>query len=238
VGHPGDAARFGDEPVLIRQRLVDVPVIVSESRYQAGVEAERQFQTDLHLLDDGFQHRKLARDFDIVLLSPRDLEDRLLPLGRLREPLSSLARADAIVWPADAADTPALAVLAGKPLWRVRRGIQLPPGSPSRPFVFCAIADPKRFRRDLENAGVQPAGFRCFRDHHAYSGSDVAALRREADQAGANGFVTTEKDAVKLGDFREQLGESSVARLAVELEKPQEAVSMILQKIGLFVPRS
>ena len=84
----GDAARFGDEPVLMRQRLGNVPVIVGESRYQAGVEAEQRFKTDLHLLDDGFQHRELARDFDIVLLSPRDLEDRLLPLGRLREPLS------------------------------------------------------------------------------------------------------------------------------------------------------
>lgn len=230
----GDAARFGDEPLLIRRRLADVPVIVGESRYQAGVEAEQRFETDLHLLDDGFQHRELARDFDIVLLSPRDLEDRLLPLGRLREPLSSLARAHAIVWPADAADPRASAgIPPAKPIWRLRRRIELPSGLPSRPFVFCAIADPERLRRDLEGAGVRPAGFRCFRDHHAYCPTDIAALRQAAERAGANGFVTTEKDAVKLGPFREQLGETWVVRLMVELEDPQEAVNTIVGSIGL-----
>ncbi len=83
----GAPSQFGDEPLLIARRLPEVPVIVGESRYQAGLEAERRFQSDLHLLDDGFQHRGLARDFDIVLLSRRDLDDRLLPSGRLREPL-------------------------------------------------------------------------------------------------------------------------------------------------------
>lgn len=231
-----DPARFGDEPVMIRRRLGDVPVIVGESRYQAGVEAERQFETELHLLDDGFQHRDLARDFDVVLLSPRDLEERLLPMGRLREPLSSLGRADAIVWPADG-DAPPAEITAGKPIWRVRRRVELAAGSPSRPFAFCAIAEPERFRRDLENAGVEIAGFRCFRDHHAYRPSDIAALREAAGKAGANGFITTEKDAVKLGNFSEQLGETSVARLVVELEEPREAMNMLLAKIGFSVPR-
>ncbi len=228
---PCDAARFGDEPVLIR-RLAEVPVIVGESRYQAGVEAERRFNSDLHLLDDGFQHRELARDFDIVLLSPRDLQDRLLPLGRLREPLNSLGRAHVIVWSADPAG-PALpsALSMGKPVWRLRRRIELPPGAPSRPFAFCAIAEPERFRCDLENAGTRPAGFRCFRDHHAYCASDIAALLRQAERAGANGFVTTEKDAVKLGPFRQQLGETALARLVMELEEPQAAVSTMLAKI-------
>jgi tetraacyldisaccharide 4'-kinase len=230
----GDAARFGDEPVLMRRRLGNVPVIVGESRYRAGVEAEQRFETDLHLLDDGFQHRELARDFDIVLLSPGDLEGRLLPLGRLREPLSSLARAHAIVWTAEAEDAPVpAAVPAGKPIWRLRRRVEVPAGSPSRPFVFCAIAEPERFRRGLESAGVRAAGYRWFRDHHAYRASDVAALRRAAEHAGANGFLTTEKDAVKLGPFREQLGEIAVARLVVELEEPQEAVSTIMRTLSL-----
>jgi len=231
-----DPARFGDEPVLIRRRLGDVPVIVGASRYEAGVEAERRFETDLHLLDDGFQHRDLARDFDIVLLSPRDVEDCLLPSGRLREPLSSLRRADVIVLPASE-EAPPADVVAGKPVWRVRRRIELAAGTPSRPFAFCAIADPERFRRDLENAGVEIAGVRYFRDHHAYGPSDIAALRQAADKAGANGFITTEKDAVKLGNFGEELG-TSVARLVVELEKSHEAVDMLLNRTRLSVPRS
>src|ERR1700736_5639794 len=91
----GNAADFGDEPFLICRRL-GVPVIVGESRYEAGRVAEQKFHSQLHILDAGFQHRSLARDFDIVLLTERDFDDRMLPSGRLREPLSSLQRADAI----------------------------------------------------------------------------------------------------------------------------------------------
>ncbi len=82
-GSPQD---FGDEPLLLARRL-GVPVIVGEDRYEAGQFAERSFGPQLHLLDDGFQHRALARDFDIVLVTPEDARDRLLPAGRLREPL-------------------------------------------------------------------------------------------------------------------------------------------------------
>src|SRR6266446_6492256 len=92
VDPDGSASDFGDEPLLIARKLA-VPVIVGEQK----------FQTQLHLLDDGFQHRSLARDFDIVLMASGDFEDRLLPSGRLREPLSSLERADAIVLPQDLA---------------------------------------------------------------------------------------------------------------------------------------
>src|SRR6202521_701133 len=94
---PGGSPReFGDEPLLLARRL-GVPVIVGEDRYEAGRLTERNFGPQLHLLDDGFQHRGLARDFDIVLVTPEDARDRLLPAGRLREPLRELERADAVV---------------------------------------------------------------------------------------------------------------------------------------------
>ncbi|PYV49254.1 MAG: tetraacyldisaccharide 4'-kinase, partial [Acidobacteria bacterium] len=96
VAPNGTSLDFGDEPLLIAQRL-GCPVIVGESRYQAGVLAEKKDDSTIHILDDGFQHRSLARDFDIVLLTSEDLHDQLLPAGRLREPLSSLRRADAVV---------------------------------------------------------------------------------------------------------------------------------------------
>ena len=105
----GTSRDFGDEPLLIAKRL-ECRVFVGESRYQAGKLAENnhvgtaapgcppgQQPGPLHLLDDGFQHRSLARDFDIVLLTKQDLHDQLLPAGRLREPPRSLCRADAIV---------------------------------------------------------------------------------------------------------------------------------------------
>src|SRR3954464_9046390 len=96
VDASGSARDFGDEPLLITRKL-GVPVVVGESRYHAGLVAEQKFGAQLHLLDDGFQHRELHRDLDIVLLGEGDLEDQLLPGGRLREPVSSLGRADVVI---------------------------------------------------------------------------------------------------------------------------------------------
>src|SRR5689334_2919126 len=95
VDPSGSSQEFGDEPLLIARKL-KVPVIVGEDRYQAGLAAEAKYGTNFHLLDDGFQHRALHRDFDIVLVTPDDSRERLLPAGRLREPLIGLNRADAI----------------------------------------------------------------------------------------------------------------------------------------------
>src|SRR5204862_719518 len=92
----GSVSDFGDEPLLIAKRL-GCPVIVGESRYQAGLYAESKFGPQLHILDDGFQHRSLARDFDIVMLTAGDVSDQPLPAGRLREPVSALSRADTVV---------------------------------------------------------------------------------------------------------------------------------------------
>ena len=92
----GSPAQFGDEPLLIARKL-QAPVIVGADRYQAGLLAEQKFSSKLHLLDDGFQHRRLHRDFDIVLLPAEDQAGSLLPTGRLREPITALSRADAVV---------------------------------------------------------------------------------------------------------------------------------------------
>src|ERR1039457_6652646 len=128
VEKDGTAPDFGDEPLLIARRL-GVPVIVGESRYDAGRVAEQKFQPQLHLLDDGFQHRSLVRDFDIVLMTERDFDDRLLPSGRLREPLSSLQRADAIALPQGVTldqlisrrDAARRVSLQQAPIWRIER---------------------------------------------------------------------------------------------------------------------
>src|SRR5450755_16048 len=168
----GNAADFGDEPLLIARRL-GVPVIVGESRYAAGQVAERKFQSQLHILDDGFQHRSLARSFDIVLMTEEDFDDRLLPSGRMREPLSSLQRADAIVLPAGLAlDHPAV---HQKRIWRMRREFILP-DRPAAPIVFCGIARPQQFFSQVRAAGIRPAAEVRFRDHCAYDLDDIQGL--------------------------------------------------------------
>jgi tetraacyldisaccharide 4'-kinase len=234
VDPAGNPADFGDEPLLIARRL-SVPVVVGEKRYEAGRVAEQKFQAQMHILDDGFQHRALARDFDIVLLAPGDLEDRLLPAGRLREPPSSLARADVIVVPHDvAAEHPAL---RDKPVWRTRREIQLS-GVPQSPIVFCGLARPEQFFAQVRAAGVTPTAEITFRDHHAYDRSDIHRLIGMQHETGSGGFVTTEKDAVNLGSLRGDLEPLAVAALKLTLDRPADLVDTILTRIAKRRPRS
>jgi len=226
---PGGLPRdFGDEPLLIARRL-RAPVVVGEDRYEAGRFAESRFGAQIHVLDDGFQHRALARDFDIVLVTPEDARDRLLPAGRLREPLRSLRRADAVVLAsgASAESFP----LTGKTVWRVRRGI-VAQNVPARPVVFCGIARPQNFLLQLRAAGVDPIAEAFFRDHHSYTEKDVRDLLQLRERSEAGGFVTTEKDAVNLGGYLDALAPLAVVPVKMELADAANAVDAMLRTIA------
>lgn len=224
----GFAQQFGDEPLLIARKL-QVPVIVGEDRFAAGRFAESRFGPQLHLLDDGFQHRALAREFDIVLVTPQDATDRLLPAGRLREPLRSLSRADAVVLSSGAAAESF--PLERKLVWRVRRGIR-PQNVPPRPIVFCGIARPQNFVLQLRAANIDPVAEAFYRDHHAYSEKDVRELLELKDRSEAGGFVTTEKDAVNLGPYLSAFEPLSVVPIRMELADAANVLDTILLKIG------
>jgi tetraacyldisaccharide 4'-kinase len=225
---PGGLPRdFGDEPLLIARRL-QVPVVVGEDRYEAGRFAESRFGAQMHLLDDGFQHRRLGRDFDIVLVTPEDARDRLLPAGRLREPLRSLQRADVVVLTSGA--SPESFPLAGKTVWRVRRGIATH-GIPARPVVFCGIARPQSFLLQLRTAGIEPVAEAFFRDHHAYTETDIHDLLQLQQRSEAGGFVTTEKDAVNLGGYLAALAPLAVVPVKMELVDAADAVDTMLRVI-------
>lgn len=239
VDPAGLPREFGDEPLLIARKL-QVPVIVGEDRYAAGSFAESRFGPQLHLLDDGFQHRGLARDFDIVLVTPQDASDRLLPSGRLREPLASLRRADVVVLAsgASAESFP----LAGKLVWRARRGIitrgrtlnatqdgaeEVPP----RPVVFCGVARPQNFVLQLRAANIEPVAEAFYRDHHAYEEKDIRELLELKQRSEAGGFVTTEKDAVNLGGYLSALAPLAVVPVKMELSDAANALDTMLHKI-------
>jgi len=227
--NPGGAAgEFGDEPLLIARRL-GVQVVVGEDRFQAGQFAEREFGQRLHILDDGFQHRALARDFDIVLVTSEDTHDRLLPAGRLREPLSSLSRADAVVLTSGA--SPEGFPLNGRLVWRVRRGI-VPKDVPNRPVVFCGIARPKNFLLQLRTAGIEPVAEAVYRDHHPYSEGDIRDLLKLREKSEAGGFVTTEKDAVNLGGFLSALEPLAVVPVKMELMDAANTVDTMLRMVA------
>jgi tetraacyldisaccharide 4'-kinase len=243
-----DAAWQGDEPVLLAQRS-GVPVFVGADRYQAGVMAEQGEHSEklvVHLLDDGFQHRKLARDVDIVLLTQADVEDTLLPAGNLREPLSAIADADVVVLREEEATSlrSVVAGLSGRKrapaIWVIRRSLSLGEAGevalPTKPLAFCGIARPEGFTRMLAAHGYEPMDTMIFPDHHAYGDGDIHRLIERARQVEANGFVTTEKDAVKLTpilhDHLETIGPIIVARLSVELLDEQESLSQLIAMVG------
>ena len=211
---------------LIVRRL-NCPVVVGESRYQAGVYSEKKYGPRLHILDDGFQHRALVRDFDIVLLTAEDIHDRLLPSGRLREPFSSLKRADAIVTTSGMNFTPPTT----KPIWRIRRSLELP-DPPLRPIVFCGIARPQNFIAQLRAMGVEPVATRFFGDHHPYTSADTSELAALRQQTRATGFITTEKDQINLGPLTDLLNPIAIARVQMQLDDPADALNTIFCRIG------
>jgi len=222
VDPDGSPERFGDEPLLIARKL-QVPVIVGADRYQAGLLAEQKFSSRLHILDDGFQHRRLRRDFDIVLLQPADIEDTLLPFGRLRESLAALRRADAVVLPSGVAAPAGAAVV-----WRAERNVVPPSTAMKRVIAFCGIARPRQFFVALKQSGIDIAETVCFSDHHRYRQRDVDRLLRTQARHAAQGFMTTEKDAINLGAFREQLKDLATAGLEVGLENGAAATTALL----------
>ncbi|MGH9369491.1 MAG: tetraacyldisaccharide 4'-kinase [Thermoanaerobaculia bacterium] len=229
--------RGGDEPVELARRLPGVVIVVSERRADAAQAAGR-LGANLYLLDDGYQHLAVRRDVNLLLLDARDPfgGGKLPPSGRLREPLSALARADAFVFTRiDRAEPPAAArrtLQAWRPeapvfTARIRAaGVHDENGSPvpaavlgqRRLLAVCGVAHPDGFAASLAELDLAPEETLVFRDHQRYAGRELARIRRAAEAAGRCWVVTTEKDAVKL------LGRLSLpvvaVRLSVEVVEP------------------
>jgi tetraacyldisaccharide 4'-kinase len=171
---------------------------------------------------------------DIVVMHRSDLRERLLPAGRLREPLSSLERADVIVLRQEDAELEsALAVYAGKEcrFWRVRRELVL--SSPvKRALAFCAIARPEEFFTALAALGVQVVKRMSFRDHHRYTAADIDRIAQLGRRHSCDAFVITAKDEVKLdADMRLRLNAAAPLRtagLVVEMEDEDAVAGQLL----------
>ncbi|MEO6326395.1 MAG: tetraacyldisaccharide 4'-kinase [Thermoanaerobaculia bacterium] len=212
------AREAGDEPALLARALPGVPILADADRVRGAGRVEALFpDVSVHLLDDGFSHVRLARNVDIVLLDATDPDagGALLPAGRLREPLESLARADLIVITKIEQASPeralavALRYAPGVPVYGARtevlgvaddRGeavhpIDLPPGTV---VGVCGIARPDSFAATLESLGISPTETLSFNDHARYGSFRLGRILRTLEETGATAVVTTEKDAVKL----------------------------------------
>jgi tetraacyldisaccharide 4'-kinase len=185
---PEAAGRFGDEAVLLalRSRL---PVAVGRNRLAACRAAADAVQPDVFVLDDGFQHRALARDLDILLVAGTESGEWLLPAGPLREPASAASRADVVTTPRARAE--AVVADVGTPIGDSPRML-----AGRRVVAVAAIARPGRFVAELERAGAVVTKALLRRDHHRFGDSDRVEIERAA--AGNDLVVTTEKDLVKL----------------------------------------
>lgn len=209
-----------EEAAVLAENVAEIPHLRNPDRFAAGMEAIEKHGADVLVLDDGFQHRKLRRDLNIVLidaLAPPD-RDRVFPWGSLREPVGDLRRADFVVLThADLAGREQVVSLRAL-IERIHPGMPVAeashratgvwpvtPGSPvsedisgARVYAFCGIGRPEAFRLTLEAMGAVMAGICYFPDHHRYDERDLAQLQREAAGTGAEVVLTTQKDAVKV----------------------------------------
>ena len=211
----------GDEPWMLATSLPSVPVVVSADRYHAGSLAERQFGCTVHLLDDGFQHLHLARDVDLLLVHPKDLDDRVLPAGRLREPHDAAAAADAVLVSATAGEAEGVAAALGvrtmftlEPRFGAARWLGESPDGSAGPaggkvVAVAGIARPERFFDALRALGWDVVREMPFPDHHWFAPADHARIAAAVQECGADGVITTEKDAARLHGVADKWGRDS-----------------------------
>ena len=234
VERDGTAGDFGDEPLEIA-RAAGVPVYVAAERYQAGLLAERTASSGFHLLDDGFQHRQLARDINILLLSRADLTDHLLPAGNLREALHAAERANVIAILADDPELESEIKSRGlrAEIWRLDRKMDVPHFD-GPVAAFCGIARPEQFFAGLERAGAQLAARWGFADHHRYTAAELARIATSAQRAGAQTLLTTEKDRVRLGALADSLPSTlrlQAVPLRIGIENEQAAIDWLVDHV-------
>jgi tetraacyldisaccharide 4'-kinase len=253
-GYGAEAAR-NDEAMVLEENLPDVPHLQGADRSALAETAVDELEAELLVLDDGFQHRRLHRDLDIVLIDATcpPTCDHLFPRGTLREPASGLRRAGAIVltrcdqvppevvdairaWLAQRWPQTPVATTEHRPTELVSAdGAIAPVESLSGAVVggFCGIGNPAGFRRTLEALGATIADFLAFPDHHPYALCDVEALARWAEALPASAVIaTTQKDWVKL-----RLGELAgrrlwAVRIGLHFRDGEEAFAAALERVG------
>ena len=238
-GYGGDPQQGNDEGLELQQRIPQVPHLQHPNRVRSAEIATREHSSQLLLLDDGFQHRRLYRDLDIVLLDSHSPfgYGHVFPRGTLREPLTGLSRADIVcLTRSDQLETAArqavrqqVAATAPRALWcelahAPRQLVNTAGESRScqslrsqRIVAFCGIGNPESFRQTVHsNCEYQLLDLREYPDHHAYSAADLTALGSWAAEQGAAAVVCTHKDLVKVGQT--QLGRLPLWALQVEMQ--------------------
>jgi tetraacyldisaccharide 4'-kinase len=239
-----DLARAGDEPLLLARSLPGVAVLVCADRYLAGRLAEQHLGATVHVLDDGFQHMRLARDVNLLIVDRADVErPRLLPSGRLREPLSAARAADAVLVTGADDDHVGevgerLGVAEAFALYRdVEPAVEetvdgpRPLGPGTRVVIVSGIARPERFVAEAVEGGFDVAGDIAFGDHHPFVAADIARIARQLRTSGASVVLTTEKDFVRMLPLRPWPFRLAVRPMSVRVEPAEPFASWLLGQL-------
>ena len=240
-----DVENSGDEPYLMASVLKIVPVVVCEDRREGISQLIKNNSADLIIMDDGFQHRKVKRDLDIVTISANDQKEdyRLLPWGKLREPLQNISRANTAIFTRTNNYNPPELLPSIKPFVKEELLFStqqltlmkydedgyrksLPPEEPI--FVFCGIGDSKSFLNSIAKLGLKSGGKRIFRDHQEYIGSVIKELSDQINSSNCIAVITTEKDLVKLPNSF--LAEFEIYVIKIEMEFENEGAILDLIK--------
>jgi len=250
-----DPGEVGDEPALLARALPRVPIIVCADRYRGGRRAEECFHVGAHVLDDGFQHRALARDVDLVALDATQelTEQALLPAGHLREPPAALRRAHlVVVTRVELSDPQPLerqvrrinphaeifrATTRLSELVDVRTGRTYPPdGFQGQPVeAFCGIGNPRAFFADLRLWGFSVIGEHSFRDHYVYADAALEELKVLARRSHPAALVTTEKDAMNLQPMNGSTGVPILACvIRTEILDQQAFEEALVARLGVI----
>lgn len=242
----------GDEPYMLADWLHRVPIVVSKNRYRSGVFAMKMFEADCFILDDGFQHLNVFREKDILVINARDPfgGGKLLPWGRLREPLQALERASLILINKSMPGQDLNPILEEirrynshvpiiETLYMPEYLVAASDSSNQRPLsslkgksvlAFSGIADPDAFLGQLNDVGAKVEKAVIFEDHHWFSIKDMGRIRDVADSGAIDLIVTTEKDGVRL-PAGEEKGEIYILRMKMSLKGQKEVWNNVLSSI-------
>lgn len=243
------ADQCGDEPFLMAKTLENIPIMVDGNRYRGGLHLVKQFRPDVILLDDGFQHRSIFRDLDIVLVNAQDrkIDHKILPLGLLREPWKNINRSDLIILTkynlksdnsyllrklkntnktfVKAELTSQISSLWNKPDLELKKLIKKPG------FVFAGIGDTISLIKSIKELGIKISGTQFYKDHHLYNEMDFKYIYKQADRVNTEYLITTEKDWVKVQKFEIDFPVVVLsAQFKIKLE--DQINDLISQKIG------
>jgi tetraacyldisaccharide 4'-kinase len=226
----GSAAISGDEPMMMARQLTSVPIAVSKDRYQGCQLLIEKFKVNLILLDDGFQHRRLHRDLNLLLIDTTEKNFSMFPKGPLREKVSAALRANVVILTRQGNSANERGCMGAYPwtgptlktyfspiaLIHLQTGVSKSPSDlkGEKVLAFCGIGNPQSFLKMLTDLGADVCESVVFQDHYNYTAWDIKELEKKSKNLSLKRIVTTEKDAIKI----ESLAVSGIDIFVLQIE--------------------